>query len=171
MLKRIGQKATIVAGAVVLAGGMVWLSQVTFSTSYAAGVLGPIMLFGMGAGIVSTALNSAILTGVSSRDSGAASSLLESMNWVGSTLALGVLTVFFGSASKNAAAHPPTSLSARQVPQYALVHGMSVAFTASLLFIACGLVITVFFFRRAPTVAIVPTLDEEAAAGAGMLPG
>ena len=169
ILKRIGQKATMLLGAIVLAGGMIWMAQVTYTSSYVAGILGPTVLFGMGAGIVSTALNSAILTGVSPRESGAASSLLEAMNWVGATLGLAVLVTFFGSANRTAAAQPPASVSARQIPLYALAHGMSVAFWFSLLFIGGGFLIMLVFFKGGRQ-AVTATESQQKAA-ADVLPG
>lgn len=163
LLKRVSPRTAVFAGSGLLAGGMIWLAMVSPATSYAAGVLGPTIMFGAGAGVAFTALNSVILSGVSARESGAASSLLESMNWVGASLGLSVLVTVFGTARRHAAAHLPAGLS-RPAANYLLVHGMSAAFVGSLVFIGGGFLITIFVLTGARP-APGATRDSETAAG------
>jgi len=105
LLPRFGPKPLTVAGIAVTAVGMVWLAQVSATTSYAPGVLGPMLLFGIGIGFPFVALTLVALSGVEPRDTGAASSLVNVVQQVGGSLGLAILVTVFGSATRNAASH------------------------------------------------------------------
>jgi EmrB/QacA subfamily drug resistance transporter len=148
LLHRVGHRVMIVAGTVFVVVGMTWLAQASLTTTYVGGILGPIVLFGAGVGIAMTALNELILSGVSQRDSGAASSLLESMQWIGSVLGLSVLVTIFGAAGRRAAEHLPADVRPEQAAHYVQVQGMSTTFVASILFTVAALLVTVLWIRK-----------------------
>jgi EmrB/QacA subfamily drug resistance transporter len=52
LIPRVGPKPIVTAGLLVAAGAMAWLAQLGAHTSYAAGVLGPIIVAGFGLGMV-----------------------------------------------------------------------------------------------------------------------
>jgi EmrB/QacA subfamily drug resistance transporter len=156
LLNRVGHVPVIAAGAALVIVGMVWLSQVSLTTTYAGGILGPVVLFGMGVGIAMTALNELILAGVTPHESGAASSLLESMQWVGTLLGLSVLVTIFGTASRSAAENLPAGLSPQQAANYVQVQGMSMVFVASVFFSVGALLVT-FIRVRVPRPAVAAT--------------
>jgi EmrB/QacA subfamily drug resistance transporter len=146
LLAKLGHIIVIVTGAVFVIVGMTWLSTVTIDSSYVGSVLGPIILFGAGVGIAMTALNDLILSGVSERESGAASSLLESMQWIGSVIGLALLVTIFGTAARRAAGSIPAEAAPR-AGDYVLVHGMSAAFVASIFFTVAAAVVTIVTVR------------------------
>jgi len=79
------------------------------------------------------------LSEVGPQDSGAASSLVNVTQQVGGSLGLAVLVTVFGTASRNAAAHPTPGASPQA--QQILAHGIGSAFTAAAVFIACALIL------------------------------
>jgi MFS family permease len=66
-------------------------------TGYTAGILGPVLLFGLGAGLLFAPLTTAILGGVAPADSGAAASVLNAMQQVGGALGLAALVAVASS--------------------------------------------------------------------------
>jgi EmrB/QacA subfamily drug resistance transporter len=157
LMPRFGGRRLMIAGMLPVIAGMAWLSRVSPDTSYWTGVFGPMLLFGLGMGVVFVPLTSVSLMGVRPEDSGAASSMVNVMQQVGGSLGLAVLVAVFGTATKNALAHPAAGLSAAAVQHGALSHGMSVAFGLAAIFDVVVLVLIVGLLRdRPPAVASVP---------------
>jgi predicted MFS family arabinose efflux permease len=142
-----GPRRLMIAGMIPVIIGMAWLSQVSTTTGYFTGVLGPMLLFGVGMGVVFVPLTTASLAGVAPRDSGAASSMVNVMQQVGGSLGLAVLVAVFGTASRSAAAHPAAGLSAAAAAKHALVHGMATSFGLAAIFDVVVLVIVVALLR------------------------
>jgi len=98
LLPRVGVPRLAAAGGVVTTAGMVWLAQISRDSGYAEGILGPVLLFGAGAGLVFAPLTTSILSRVEPAESGAAASLLNTMQQVGGALGLAVLVTVATSA-------------------------------------------------------------------------
>ena len=64
------------------------------------------LIFGIGMGVAFVPLTTVSLAGVRPENSGAASSMVNVMQQVGGALGLAILVTVFGTASRNAAAHP-----------------------------------------------------------------
>jgi EmrB/QacA subfamily drug resistance transporter len=160
LMPLIGPRRLMIAGLLPVIAGMAWLSQVSASTGYWTGVLGPMLLFGIGMGMVFVPLTTASLAGVAPRDSGAASSMVNVMQQVGGSLGLAVLVAVFGTASRSAAAHPAPGLSAAAAAEHALVHGMSTAFGLAAIFDVVVLVIVVALLRTPARRPLEPPAAE-----------
>ena len=109
LIARTGARPLLLSGAVICAGGLYWLSQVTEQGSYAGGLLGPILVTGAGLGLLFVPLPLVALNRVAESDSGVASSLLNTGQQVGGSIGLAVLgtvawTVVSDSARAQAAA-------------------------------------------------------------------
>jgi predicted MFS family arabinose efflux permease len=142
----------MIAGMLPVIGGMAWLSRVTPATGYWTGVFGPMLLFGVGMGIVFVPLTTASLAGVRAEDSGAASSMVNVMQQIGGSLGLAVLVAVFGTAYRDAA---HGSASAAQAAHAAFTHGVSVAFSLATVFDVAALALIILLIRgRAPQPAI-----------------
>ena len=158
---RFPAKPLMVAGMLPVIAGMAWLSRVSPGTSYAAGVLGPMLLLGGGMGVVFVPLTTASLAGVPPEDSGAASSMVNVMQQVGGSLGLAALVTVFGTASRSAAAHPLAGATPIAAAHHALAHGMATSFGVAAVFDVCALLViaTVIRGRRAvPAAAPAPRL-------------
>jgi predicted MFS family arabinose efflux permease len=170
LMPRMGAKPLMVAGMLPVIASMAWLWRVTSATGYWPGIFGPMLLIGLGMGLVFVPLTTASLAGVPAADSGAASGLVNMLQLAGGSLGLGVLVAVFGTASRHAASHPLTGLNplaAAAQSQHALTHGIAAAFGfAALLDVASLLVIVTMIRSRriAPAPAPAPQPREEAVA-------
>ena len=91
LVARIGPRPLIVAGTAMVAGGMFWFSRLTEHAGYASDLLGPQLVSSFGLGLVFVPLSLVSLHNVAERDSGVASSLLNTGQQVGGAIGLAVL--------------------------------------------------------------------------------
>jgi predicted MFS family arabinose efflux permease len=91
LVPRIGARPLLLAGSAIAAGGMLWLSQISEHSTYAGGLLGPMMLTAAGLGTVFMPLTLVALSRVEDRDAGLASSLLNTGQQVGGSIGLALL--------------------------------------------------------------------------------
>jgi EmrB/QacA subfamily drug resistance transporter len=102
LVPRIGARPLLVVGTLVTTGGMLWLSRLTDHSSYAGGLLGPMMVTALGLGMVFVPISLVSLTKVANNDTGAASSLLNAGQQIGGSIGLAVLgTVAWGTFANN----------------------------------------------------------------------
>jgi EmrB/QacA subfamily drug resistance transporter len=168
LMPAVGQRRLMLAGMIPVIAGMAWLSRVTVATGYWSGVFGPMLLFGIGMGLVFVPLTTASLAGVRPEDSGAASSMVNVMQQVGGSLGLAILVAVFGTAYRDSLAHSSApSATARAAvtgaQHVALTHGISTAFGLAAIFDVVALAMIAILIRtpRAP----VPQAGEPADAG------
>jgi hypothetical protein len=149
LLPRIGARPLLLAGAVGCAGGLYWLSLVTENSSYAGGLLGPILVTSAGLGLLFVPLPLVALAGVADSDSGVAASLLNASRQIGGAIGLAVLsTVAWTVTAGSARAHNSY--------RHALVAGFDRAFAvgAGISVLTLLVTITMIRIRRAdPAVA------------------
>jgi hypothetical protein len=160
---------------VLAVGGLTWLTQVSVTSGYVDGILGPMLLFGLGMGLLFVPLTIVAVSGVAPHEAGAASSLLNVSQQVGGSLGLSILVTAFGTASRNEAANQvaqllrngPADLLAQfrqtgQLPatiaHQVLAHGISTAFQLAAMFAVLALVVALAVIQARPAVV-------EAAAG------
>jgi EmrB/QacA subfamily drug resistance transporter len=165
-LLTVGPKPFMVAGAVLATVGLAWQAQIDTTSSYAGGILGPMILFAAGMGFLFVPLTITAVNGVEPRDSGAASSLLNVMQQVGGSLGLSILVTVFGTAIGNEAKVQVARFLAQATPQQreafaaskqlprnspfaheVLAHGISTAFQVGVLFSVLALLVAVFVVR------------------------
>jgi EmrB/QacA subfamily drug resistance transporter len=154
LIPRVGGWRLMLAGMLPVIAGMAWLSRVSPATGYWSGVFGPMVLLGAGMGVVFVPLTTASLAGVSPRDSGAASSMVNVMQQLGGTVGLAVLVAVFGTASRDSLGHPAAGLSAAAEHARVLSHGMATAFFVAALFDVAALAVIALLLR--PRRAAVP---------------
>ena len=84
LVTRIGFKPTLIAGLLLIAGGLVWFSRVPApGGSYAADVLGPSLLAGVGFGFAFVSVTIAAFTGTKPNEAGLASGLINTSQQLG----------------------------------------------------------------------------------------
>ncbi len=169
LLARFAPKPLMVAGLLPVIAGMAWLARVSPSTGYATGILGPMLLLGAGLGLAFVPLTTASLAGVPPQDSGAASSMVNVMQQLGGSLGLAALVTVFGTASRNAAAHPLAGATRVAQAHHVLAHGMATSFAVAAIFDACALLVVLVAIRgrkaapAAPAARVLVAVGEEAA--------
>lgn len=127
---RFGNAAVLAAGLAVTLAGMAWLSRVGVDSSYLTAVALPMVLIGAGQGLAFAPLTSAGMAGVSPREAGAASGLVNTAHQLGSALGLGILVAL--SASSGVGAPDPAT---------ALADHTSTAITGASVLLAIALVL------------------------------
>lgn len=144
LLGRVDGGRLMITGSVSVLAGMLWLTQVSVDSSYLGGVVGPLLLFGMGAGMIFIPLTGRALAGVQPADAGAASGMLNVLQQVGGALGLGILVTIFGTASRNsdAASRIPAER-AREI----LTDGVHAAFVGSAIYAALTLTVIILSVR------------------------
>ena len=156
---RIGARPLLIAGSASLAGGMFWLSRINEHSSYAGGLLGPMLIIAAGLGLLFVPMSLVSLTKVRNADTGVASSLLNVGQQVGGSIGLAVLgTVAWSavaasvrsqtvSAAAKAAGHPLTAAAQKQITAHALAVGFSRGFLFSAAIGLLALIIAVTAIR------------------------
>jgi len=147
LVNRFGPKSLMIIGLLPVVAGMAWLGQLSTGTSYFPGVLVPMLLLGIGMGVVFVPLTMASLTGVPPKESGVAASMVNVMQQVGGALGLAILVTVYGTASRAAERHPVLGATALAQAQHARVHGMAASFTAAAIFDAVALIVIAVAIR------------------------
>jgi EmrB/QacA subfamily drug resistance transporter len=162
LVSRIGARPLMIAGSAIAAGGMFWLSRLTEHSTYAGGLLGPMMVTALGMGLIFVPISLVSLTRVSDNDAGVASSLLNTGQQVGGSIGLAVLgTVAWSAVASSirsataAAAHAPAAhlspaaakAAQTAVSNHALAYGFSHGYVVSAGIMVLSLVIALFLIR------------------------
>jgi EmrB/QacA subfamily drug resistance transporter len=92
LFARIGTKPVILAGAVIAAGGLYWLSRSPADGSYVSDILPGLLVASVGLGGVFTAVTTAANAGVGEDQAGLAAGLLNSGQQLGAALGLAILS-------------------------------------------------------------------------------
>jgi EmrB/QacA subfamily drug resistance transporter len=92
LVTRIGTRVVVVAGCVIAAAGIYWVSRVPLHGSYVSDLLPGFLVMSLGAGSVFVSVTAAANAGVPSDKAGLAAGLLNSSQQVGSALGLAILS-------------------------------------------------------------------------------
>jgi EmrB/QacA subfamily drug resistance transporter len=172
LVARIGARPLITGGPVLAAVGMFWLSRLNEHSTFAGGLLGPMMLTGLGMGLTFVPLSLVALARVPNADAGVASSLLNTGQQVGGSIGLAILGTVAWSAvashtkSAIAATHGAHLSAAQQVAltNHAITYGFSRGYLVSALVAVIAVVIALAMIRLKK--ADLEGIDPMAAPGA-----
>jgi MFS family permease len=95
---RFGERALIVAGLALQAGGTAWLAVVTDSTVEYGTFVVPMILIGTGTAMTMPACQKAVVGAVAPADIGRASGTFSTMRWFGGTFGLAIAVAAFTGA-------------------------------------------------------------------------
>jgi EmrB/QacA subfamily drug resistance transporter len=124
-LPRVGPRPLLTLGMLLGAISMVWLSQLTVSSSYAGHVLPALLVMGVGMGNIFAPAIATATHGVAPRDTGVASAMVNTMQQVGGSIGMSLLSsIFAGAVASYSQGRAPSP----GVAAHAAVHGYSVAF-------------------------------------------
>jgi EmrB/QacA subfamily drug resistance transporter len=167
LVPRIGARPLLLAGSAIGSGGMFWLSRITEHSTYVGGLLGPMLVTAAGLGMLFMPLTLVALSRVDDRDSGLASSLLNTGQQVGGSIGLAVLgTVAWtvvANTARDSAAHAKAAAAAAghtvhlthaqalaaktEIYNHALSVGFSRGFEVSAAIALVGLIVTIAMIR------------------------
>ncbi|MFJ8979394.1 MFS transporter [Streptomyces sp. NPDC102282] len=191
LLPRWGPKPFMVVGALFAAAGLGWLTRTDIDSTYLGSILGPVLVFGFGMGMQFVSLTLMAVSGVASREAGAASGVLNATQQVGGSLGLSILVTVFGTASRNEAtdqiprfmaeATPAQQLEFRRTGELpspwgdqVLASGVSSAFVAAAVFAVVAALIAVLVIQvrssdlerlRGGGALATPMVDDDTAEG------
>ena len=157
LMPRVGPKPLIASGMLAAAGGTAWLAQLGPHTGYPTGVLGPLILAGIGLGmVIAPAINTGTF-GVAPQDAGVASATVTVGQMLGGSVGTSLLNTIFASAvASYLAAHLAAAriIGRHALTGLALAHGYDTAFWWTAGIFASGAVIGGALLRPGP---LVPT--------------
>ncbi|MGW1599060.1 MFS transporter [Streptomyces sp. NPDC002343] len=131
LLARFGTRPVLLTGLSLATLGTGRLALLAPGDGYAAGLLCPLALIGLGMGLSFMPLNATILSAVTPRQAGAASGLLQTLQWLGGTVGLSVLVTAYGTATRHTTGSPDA----------VLTHGAAHAFAAGALLTLTALLV------------------------------
>jgi EmrB/QacA subfamily drug resistance transporter len=148
MVRRFGNTPLLMTGLLIALPGMAWLSRLGAHTAYFPGIVVPLVLLGIGMGVVLGPLTGAGIAGVDESDAGAASGLVNAAQQLGISLGIGVLTTVFATASRAAAHHPLAGATPKVQAGHQLADAVATSLTGSALLLALGLAVVVLVMGR-----------------------
>ena len=135
LLPRIGPKPLMVAGPLIAAVGMLWLSRLTATGSYWTEIVPGLVLLGVGMAMLFVPMQNLALLGVEPHDAGAASAANTAAMQIGGSVGLGIYTAMYTAGSATG-----TGLDA-------LVSGYSAVFLGTAIALVIGSIIAATFIR------------------------
>ncbi|MFD7500336.1 MFS transporter [Streptomyces sp. NPDC059850] len=156
LIPRLGPKPVVPLGMGTAAAGMAWLTALDLHSGYATDILPPLVVAGLGLGLVMAPAMSLATAGVAAEDAGVASAAVNTMQQVGGSLG----TALLNTLSTSAATDYLTGKNPKDpaVLAQAGLEAYSTAYWWSALFFGAGVVISVLLYRRG-----APAPDAQAA--------
>jgi EmrB/QacA subfamily drug resistance transporter len=162
LLPRTGPKPLVIAGTLLLAGAQLWFTRIGVRGDYVGSILGPLMITGVGMGLMfSTCMNTGTY-GVAPQDAGVASASVNTGQQLGgsigtsllNTIAASATASFFAAHSAAIAGGSPRTFQALQAS--ALVHGYTTVFWWCAGIFLGGTVVCGLLMRRGPLQPLTP---------------
>ncbi|MFI7277364.1 MFS transporter [Streptomyces sp. NPDC049879] len=160
LVPKLGPRPMIPSGLVVSALGLAWLTFIEVDSAYASALLGPLVVIGIGMGLIYSATANTGTSGVAPEDAGVASASVN----VGQQLGGAIGTALFSTIATDTAAgwladHVAGEPSRSQLHQAAL-EGYTVVFLWAACALALGAIITAVMLRSGP----LPTSEGDSMA-------
>jgi EmrB/QacA subfamily drug resistance transporter len=145
LLPKIGPKPLMVPGLIFAGIGLLMLTRITPETGYATHVLPSLLIMSSGMALVFIPLTSTSLHGVSGRDTGVASAMVNTSQQIGGSLGVALLNTIAATAT-TAYATTHTELG-KMVQPFAVTHGFTTAFKFSAALLFAGAIVLFFFIN------------------------
>ncbi|WP_354569282.1 MFS transporter [Glaciihabitans sp. UYNi722] len=143
---RFGPKIMVPFGMTLAGIGMVYLTHVDLTSTYAADLLPPLMILGFGMGSIMPASMQTATLGIDRRFAGVASAMVNTSQQVGGSIGTALLNTLAATAATDyLASHLPPSAA---VAAQAAVHSYATAYWWGAGFFAVGAVLSALLFRR-----------------------
>ncbi|SEL25573.1 MFS transporter [Streptacidiphilus jiangxiensis] len=147
LLPKWGAKILVPTGMGLAGAGMVWLTGLGLTSSYAAHVMGPLMVMGLGMGLIFACAMNLATAGIAPRDAGVGSAMVNTSQQVGGSIGTALLNTLATTAAANyLLGKAPTP----QVKAQAAIESYATAYWWSAAFFAVGLLVTALLYRSGP---------------------
>ena len=134
LLGRTGTRPPMVAGALLGAVGVFWLSRIPVDGSYVKDLLPPLVILALGLGAVFVSVTTAAQAGVPADKAGLAAALINTSTWLGGAVGVAIFSAIATSRTQSA-------LAAGTPPPEALTEGFQRAILACAIFLVVAAVI------------------------------
>jgi EmrB/QacA subfamily drug resistance transporter len=134
LLARVGTRPVIVAGAIIAAGGLYWLSRIPVHGRFLSDLLPGMLVLSLGFGPVFVGVTTAANAGVPADKAGLAAALLNASQQLGGALGLAIYTAVATSRTQHL-------LAAHAAPAHALTGGFQRALLVGSVFIAASAIV------------------------------
>ncbi|WP_049564686.1 MFS transporter [Streptomyces sp. SBT349] len=146
LLPRVGPRPLVSAGMGLAAAGLAWLTGLGLDSGYAADVMPPTIVAGLGIGLVIAPAMNLATAGIAPEDAGVASATVNTMQQIGGSIGTAVLNTLAASAARDhLASGDPTDPA---VQAQAALESYATAYWWSAGFFAAGLVVSFALYRR-----------------------
>ncbi|MDG4864914.1 DHA2 family efflux MFS transporter permease subunit [Streptomyces sp. T-3] len=145
LVPRMGAKPIVPLGMGLSAAGMVWMTALDLHSGYLMHVLPPLLVLGLGLGLIFAPAMSMATAGVQAHDAGVASAMVNTSQQVGGSIGTALLNTLATSAATNYLVGRQPS---PEVTAEAQLRSYSTAYWWSALFFAIGLVVSYVLYRR-----------------------
>jgi MFS family permease len=143
---RFGPRPVVTAGALIAAGGMLYLTRLGLGSAYAPDVLPGLLVAGLGMGMIFSPTQNAATAGTRPGDTGVASAMIIMAQQIGGAIGTALLTSVATSAT---AGYLDDTTPGPQTAALATVHGYHAVFWCSAGFFLLCAVISAVTFRGA----------------------
>jgi EmrB/QacA subfamily drug resistance transporter len=168
-ISKVNPKAVLVIAPLFVAAGLLFFSRIPLHASYLTDILPGIVIMASGMAAVFVTVTLVTTSGVSHKESGLVSGLLNTGQQVGGAIGLAVLTVVSTAATKSELTKAHGDMTA--VPG-ALVHGFQHGFIVAALFaVAASIVALIVLKVHKPTVRDLADEPEHEAEAMAAIPG
>jgi EmrB/QacA subfamily drug resistance transporter len=161
-LPRFGPRVLIATGMLLGAAAMAYLTQLTATSSYAAGVLPALLVMGLGFGMIFAPATNTATAGVRREDAGVASALVNTMQQTGGSIGVSALsTVALTTTASYLAAHHTGPLA----PAIAATRGYTTAFAIAAALLGLGVILAIVVLpsrRRLAELRTAPAVPSPA---------
>jgi len=140
LLPRVGPRVLIAGGLLLSGGGTAYLGQLTVTSGYPADILPALLAMGLGFGMIFAPATNTATAGVPASDSGVASALVNTMQQVGGSIGVSILSTVAASATTSYLLAHHTGA---QAAAAASTHGYTLAFTISAALLGLGALLAV----------------------------
>jgi EmrB/QacA subfamily drug resistance transporter len=172
LLPRIGPRPIVIVGLLSLACAQFWLTHIGVRGDYVGDILGPLMITGVGMGLMfSTAMNTGTY-GVAPQDAGVASASVNTGQQLGGAIGTSLLNTIAASATTSyIAAHmvfhgQPSEAAVNLVKAQGLIHGYTTVFWTCMGIFIVGAVVIGALMRSGPLQAVAHDTAGSASAPA-----
>nr|WP_103885933.1 MFS transporter [Actinacidiphila yanglinensis] len=150
LMPRVGPKPLVAVGMLLGAGGMSWLTRIHVDSGYASALLGPLMVAGVGMGLIFSSTLRTGTSGVAPHDAGIASASIQTGQQVGGAIGLALLNSLATNATTHYVAHHAQGRPTPALIHLATIHGYTTVFWWCAGVFAGGAVLCGALLRRGP---------------------
>jgi EmrB/QacA subfamily drug resistance transporter len=147
LLPKFGPKPLMVPGLISASIGLLLLTRITPETAYATHVVPSLLIMSFGMALVFIPLTSTSLHGISGRDTGVASAMVNTSQQIGGSLGTALLSTIAVTASSNYEKANSVAQGDIVGGAFAATHGFTVAFQFSAAFLFIGAIVLFFFIN------------------------